>query len=655
MEQATFPNFRLCQFILSPDGHIKSSSENASDRLCAPIQDIDGRTLREVLLSIENSWASLLPEDIKTWPDEIFLPWEDTETHYAAGLSISVLKSGHAINVTAAPALLPNNKFDQASLQDFPHDAGTVGQMFLRLRTAESRLNNYLHNFPGIFFSQRPDFSFSYIGPGLAELLGTDIRPLLRNGNQFIERILQSDQPVFMKEIEQSSIRSESFSITYRVRNPKTKSIIYLLDVRTPRLSPGGLLLGYEGVWLDITRQSIAEARLSRSAWKENLSTITSGLIHDFSNVMAGIFSLSELYCSSLEKDHPWHKGMTQIMESSRQARKLVRRIIDLNREVAGTQNYFNLENLISDQLDLIRAVLPKHTITETDFTNEELPVYLDDISFRQTILNLAINSRDAIDRDGMIKIRVRRIMAGEIMFSDIPTQATAAPRDGAIIEFIDNGCGIPIEHLTRIWEPFFTTKEATKGSGFGLYNAQLFVAQSKGRITVNSTVGKGSTFYIYLPLADFSETLELDDEESAIVENKVKRRTIAIIASSDPSCFDIVQRMHEKEWELICFKRPEALKRYLREAPRCPDVLLTILLGADSVDSSMTKELRATHKNMGMILVASGRSLDELPTEDIVGMDLSIEDHGAPDEVVQQIEAFLKASVQTGLAPQNV
>ena len=91
MEQATFPNFRLCQFILSPDGHIKSSSENASDRLCAPIQDIDGRTLREVLLSIENSWASLLPEDIKTWPDEIFLPWEDTETHYAAGLSISVL------------------------------------------------------------------------------------------------------------------------------------------------------------------------------------------------------------------------------------------------------------------------------------------------------------------------------------------------------------------------------------------------------------------------------------------------------------------------------------------------------------------------------------------------------------------------------------
>jgi signal transduction histidine kinase len=642
MEQASFPNFRLCQLVLGQDGIIKAADEDAADRLCSPTRDIQGRKLRDVLVSIENSWARILPEKEADLPGELFLPWEDTANQYAAGLSLHVLHVGEFLNVTATPALLPDNRMEQASLSELPRDPATVGQLFLRLRTAESRLNNYLHNFPGIFFSQRPDYSFSYIGPGLSDLLGIDQRPLLRNGNKFLELIIDADQPQFLKEIEHSSISSDSISITYRVRNPATKSIIYILDVRTPRLSPGGLLLGYEGVWLDITRQSIAEARLSRSAWKENLATITSGLIHDFSNVMAGIFSLSELYNSSLEAEHPWKKGMTQIMESSRQARKLVRRIIDLNREVAGAKNYFNLETLISDQLDLIKAVVSRQTKIETELTGEELPVYVDDVSFRQTILNLAINSRDAVERDGVIKIKVRKIAADEIIFADIPNMATSAPREGAMVEFSDNGCGIPQEFLNRIWEPFFTTKEASKGSGFGLYNARLFIAQSKGRIAVKSEIGKGTTFSIYLPLADFNETVELDEDEQKLVESGCRRRTIAVLCSTDPSGFDVVQRMREREWELIFFKRPEALRRYLREAPRCPDMLLTMLLGADTIETNLHHELKLTHSGMSIALVTSGRSLDEIPTGELMGIDLSMEDNGAPDEVIQQLDAFM-------------
>jgi signal transduction histidine kinase len=636
----------LCQFVLDKSGCILSASPDASDRICAPCREIVGKKLRDVLLSIESSWAQRIAEDAAQWPAEIFLPWEDAERKYAAGLSLHLLRREDIIIATATPTLSPGEQLEQASIQEIPLDSVTVSQLFLRLRTAESRLNHYLHNFPGIFFSQRPDLSFSYIGPGLAEKLEMDTRPLLRNGNQFLDLILKADRPGFLKEIEQSAIRSESSNLSYRLRSPSTGNVIYMMDVRTPRLSPGGLLLGYEGVWLDITRQSIAEARLSRSAWKENLATITSGLIHDFSNVMAGIFSLSELYCSSLEKDHPWQRGMSQIMESSRQARKLVRRIIDLNREVAGQKNYYSLENLLGEQLDLIHAVLPKHTKIETSFTGEELPVFLDDVSFRQTILNLAINSRDAIERDGRIWIKVSKIAADAPLFDDIPGSAVPAPRDGIVIEFSDNGCGIPTGILPRIWDPFFTTKEATRGSGFGLYNARLFMTQSKGRIAVKSEVGVGTSFYIYLPMADFSETLELDEEESlSLGQSRKKRRTVAIMSSGDCANFDIVQRMHEKEWELICFKRPEALRRYLRETPRCPDMLLEILLGADAVDSALIAEVKALHPEMSCALLASGRSLDEIGGEDLAGIDLAIEDHGAPDEVVQSIEECLEKS----------
>jgi signal transduction histidine kinase len=635
MEQATFPNFRPCQFVLSKDGTILGMSGDAASRISSPKPDIRGNSLREVLLGIESSWSELLPEEFSKWPEEIFLPWGNADVQYAAGLSLNILKSGGKIFVTAAPSLLRGSKLEQASLQELPHDAATVGQLFLRLRTAESRLNNYLNNFPGVFFSQRPDFSFSYVGPGLMELIGADPRPILHSGSQFLDLIIKADQPQFLKEIERNSISSDTISVTYRVRNPVTKSIVHLMDVRTPRLSPGGLLLGYEGVWLDVTRQSIAEARLSRSAWKENLATITSGLIHDFSNVMAGIFSLSELYASTLEKNHPWRKGMTQIMESSRQARKLVRRIIDLNREEAGQKNYFNLETLISDQLDLIKAVMSKQTKIETDFTGEELPVYLDDVSFRQTILNLAINSRDAIEKNGLIRIKVRKAAKDEKLPDDSP-----APEDGAIIDFSDNGCGIPEKYTARIWEPFFTTKEAGKGSGFGLYNAKLFVEQNKGRISVKSVVGKGTTFSIYIPLADFNEMVEQAESENAQPDRE--RKTVAILSGVDVSSFDLAQRMREKNWELIFFKRPEALRRYLREAPRRPDLFLTVLLGADTVDCSMITELRESSKGMLFALYAVNRNLEELPQESVSCMDAAIEDHTSPDAVVREIETLM-------------
>jgi hypothetical protein len=93
-----------------------------------------------------------------------------------------------------------------------------------------------------------------------------------------------------------------TFSFTYRVVLPQMHQVVYLLDVRTPSITSQGKLLGYDGVLIDITRQAIAEHRLSNSVWREGLATLTNGLVHDFSNLMAGIFSISELYFGMMEK-----------------------------------------------------------------------------------------------------------------------------------------------------------------------------------------------------------------------------------------------------------------------------------------------------------------------------------------------------------------
>jgi hypothetical protein len=164
----------------------------------------------------------------------------------SAGLMVEMLAAEGVHSASVAPSLAPAAALDQAGLDELPRGEAVQEQLFLRLRTAESRLNNYLHNFPGIFFSQRPDLSFSYIGPGLADKLSMDVRPLLRNGSRFLDLVLPADRSAFLADLDRFSIRGDSFSVTYRVRHPTGGNIIYFLDVRTPRISPSGPALGYE-------------------------------------------------------------------------------------------------------------------------------------------------------------------------------------------------------------------------------------------------------------------------------------------------------------------------------------------------------------------------------------------------------------------------
>ena len=185
-------------------------------------------------------------------------------------------------------------------------------------------------------------------------------REFSRNGGLFLNKIFEKDREHFLNALNSNSKSPETFSFSYRVQLPPTGQIVYLLDVRTPIITATQKLLGYDGVLIDITRQAIAEHRLSNSVWREGLATLTNGLVHDFSNLMAGIFSISELYHGMMEKDDPMANGMGQIKKSAMQAQKLVRRIIDLHREKPAARAIHDLRLLLKDQMDLVGIIIPR-------------------------------------------------------------------------------------------------------------------------------------------------------------------------------------------------------------------------------------------------------------------------------------------------------
>ncbi len=608
--------FESCQFVLDRSGTILAYDARMSDKLGIPPTDPHGYTLRALLVELNPNWETQLPQDFWLDEDSIFLLWDDGDNPMSVGLRLNRLRFDHKLFVTLSPDLAPENVLQDASISDYLPQREVVAQLFMRLQSSESRLNNYIRNFPGYFFCQRPDLSFTSIDPKFEKLTGLPLKNLLKNGGAFLECIYEKDRNFFLSEIDRNSRRARTFSVSYRMRKANHAGILYLLDVRTPLYSSTGLLFGYEGVWLDISRQAIAENRLTSTSWKENLATITGGLVHDFSNIMAGIHSLSELYHENLDPSHSMFKGMEQIKKNSMQAQKLVRRIIDLNRDNAGHRDYHNLENLIRDQIDLLRIILPRSIEIETLLTGEELAVYVDDTAFRQMLLNLAINARDAFGEDGSGKLTLtaKRRNAGETAFKETVAGDYQTDKDMAEIILEDNGCGIAEAHLNKIFAPFFTTKEASKGSGFGLYNARLFAENHRGRISVRSQLGTGTAFHILLPLADFTE---MESEASNLENdplfnyNKI-RPSFIIYASRDPSGFELLSLMRQHEWEVISFDNLGKIKAYLKETEFLPHLLFAIDIGHDTEIESMLDFMSQDYPGVKIGLQILGRNPDE-------------------------------------------
>ena len=174
------------------------------------------------------------------------------------------------------------------------------------------------------FSASLPDFSLQFASLNIRELTGVSPADWSNQPQRFWQLVHESDAGELQQQFKRAVQTGGDITNTYRIRHALTGRVAYILEHRQPTVSQNGLLLGYEVVWLDVTRQTIAEKRLSTAAWKETLAVLTLGLAHDFRNIMAGIHSLSESFLSQVEPQHPFQEGLSLIKNSSLQASQLV-------------------------------------------------------------------------------------------------------------------------------------------------------------------------------------------------------------------------------------------------------------------------------------------------------------------------------------------
>ena len=246
----------------------------------------------------------------------------------------------------------------------------------------------------------------------------------------------------------------------------------------------------------DVTLHKRLEEQFRQSQKMEAIGQLAGGVAHDFNNILtiilghASLLSLSPLDAKALA-------SANQIKQASERAAGLTRQLLAFGRKQIVNPRPLDLNRVVGGMTEMLGRLLGEDIALQLHFSSEPAVVEADPTMMEQILLNLSVNSRDAMPRGGRLAIR---ISLRDLDTAYIRKSVEASPGRYICLSHTDTGDGIPPENVQRIFEPFFTTKELGKGTGLGLATVYGIVKQHKGWIEVESEVGKGTTFHVFLP-----------------------------------------------------------------------------------------------------------------------------------------------------------
>ncbi len=246
----------------------------------------------------------------------------------------------------------------------------------------------------------------------------------------------------------------------------------------------------------DVTIHKRLEEQLRQSQKMEAIGQLAGGVAHDFNNILTIILGHATLLTLT-PLDARSHASASQIKQASERAAGLTRQLLAFGRKQIVNPRPLDLNRVVGNLTEMLGRLLGEDIVLQLNFSTEPAIIEADASMIEQILMNLSVNSRDAMPRGGTLSIRVntREVDAGHTRL-----YADARPGRFVCLTHADTGMGIPPENITRIFEPFFTTKELGKGTGLGLATVYGIVKQHKGWIEIESELGKGTTFRIFLP-----------------------------------------------------------------------------------------------------------------------------------------------------------
>jgi GAF domain-containing protein len=269
-------------------------------------------------------------------------------------------------------------------------------------------------------------------------------------------------------------------------------------------LSAQSLAVGPEaGGWLllirNITEERFIQKRVQQQEQMAAVGQLAAGIAHDFNNILTSIIGYAELLQMGPNVPQTMQHDLGRITNQAQRAAHLVRQILDFSRQSISEKRPFDLMPFLKETIKLLERTIPENIQISLHITpsSQDYILIADLPQMQQVITNLAVNARDAMPNGGALQFTLSRLTLPP---NAPPPCPNMPPGEWIAIAVSDTGVGIPSGQQTRIFEPFFTTKEIGKGTGLGLAQVYGIITQHEGYINVESTMGQGATFTIYMP-----------------------------------------------------------------------------------------------------------------------------------------------------------
>ena len=249
---------------------------------------------------------------------------------------------------------------------------------------------------------------------------------------------------------------------------------------------------------MDTTDQRVLEQQFAQGQKMQAVGQLAGGVAHDFNNVLTAIIGFSDLLLVNHRPSDPAFQDIMNIKQNANRAASLVRQLLAFSRRQTLRPQVLQLPDVLSDLRILLDRLLGEKVDLDVIYGRDLWPVKADISQFEQVIVNLCVNARDAMPGGGKLKIVTSNLLESEC--EDRFSYRGLESADYVVLEIIDHGVGMSAAVQSKIFEPFYTTKDVGKGTGLGLSTVYGIVKQTGGFVYLESEEGKGSTFRIFLP-----------------------------------------------------------------------------------------------------------------------------------------------------------
>lgn len=324
----------------------------------------------------------------------------------------------------------------------------------------------------------------------------------------------------------------------------------------------------------DITSQKRLEAQFQQAQKMEAVGTLAGGIAHDFNNLLQSILGYTEILLMDDQMRTPVHQDLQEIKRATQRGAELTRQLLTFSRKVQSRLRPIDLNKEVIQVEKLLRRTIPKMIEVELHLADDLRTVNADPAQVEQVLMNLAVNSRDAMPEGGKLTIRTDNVTLGDAFCK---SHLGSKPGDYVALTVSDTGHGMDKETIKHIFDPFYTTKGVGKGTGLGLAMVYGIVKSHEGYILCESEPGKGATFRIYFPVAEQGRGVEEWREDKGFTGGT---ETILLVDDEEP-----IRNLGEQiftKYGYTVFKAPEgesALKIYEEKKDGIDLIILDLIM----------------------------------------------------------------------------